>query len=245
MDYDNDFDDERCQTSLGSIHFRVHRGAGQKLIFLHGLGGTTLVWKRLMEHMPKDLSVYLIDLLGHGESDAPDTDYTISAQFQVLREFIAQQNNGDSYIFGHSYGGWIAAYYASQPYTCKGIILEDAAGLKENLEDILSSGRADEYRAELLKSAVEFGNREEVMRSIIYSNLDEDRLDAGVLSRIRAPTLILWGTNDTVVDPKYSKVFNERIRGSVLELIDGAAHEPHYEQPGKVGDAILGFIAHK
>ena len=125
MDYDKDFEDGFEYTSMGALHFMHHPGTKEKIIFLHGMGANTKVWSKLVQFLPDGLDVFLIDLLGHGKSDAPEMDYTVSNQFQALREFIAAQNNGNSFIFGHSYGGWIAAYYASQPYTCKGIILED------------------------------------------------------------------------------------------------------------------------
>src|ERR1700719_471209 len=137
MDYERDFEEGYEYTSLGTLHFRRHPGPKEKIIFLHGIGSNMRTYKRLMEFLPAELDIFLLDLLGHGESDAPQIDYTISSQFQALREFISLQNNGDSFIFGHSYGGWIAAYYASQATTCKGIILEDSAGAKPFFDDLL------------------------------------------------------------------------------------------------------------
>jgi pimeloyl-ACP methyl ester carboxylesterase len=243
MDYDA-FEDGFTYTSLGEIHFKHHPGTGEKLIFLHGLGGTTLVWKRLMGLLPGDLDIYLVDLLGHGQSAAPDVDYTVSVQFQALREFISLQNNGYSYIFGHSYGAWVAAYYASQPCTCKGLILEDSPGLKEIFDDIHTTGILESMQEQLLRVALEMGNKEEVMRSIIYANFDEDQLTTEVLSNIKQQTLILWGANDEMTPLKYGMILQSKIKGSQLEIIDGAGHDAHYEQPEKVRNAILKFIGH-
>jgi pimeloyl-ACP methyl ester carboxylesterase len=245
MDYDTDFEDDYCYTSLGAIHFKHHSGNKAKLIFLHGLGGTTQVWERLMGIMPADIDVYLVDLLGHGGSDAPDVDYTISVQFQVLREFIAIQNNGDSYIFGNSYGGWVAAYYASQPCTSKGIILEDAAGLKENFDEINGSNQIDFYRKSMLKQLLEINNNKEyVIKSILYNNFDEDRLTTEMLSEINTRALILWGAQDALISPKYADIFRKKIKNSEMVIIDGAGHEPHYEQPEKTMEELLKFIGY-
>ena len=243
MDYDS-FEDGFTSTSLGEMHFKHHPGLGEKLIFLHGLGGTTLVWKRLMSFLPDELDVCLVDLMGHGQSAAPDVDYTISLQFQALREFISLQNNGYSYIFGHSYGAWLAAYYASQPCTCKGLILEDAPGLKEALDDARAGGRLASIQEHLLRTTLELGNKEEVMKSIIYANFDEDALTTGVLSEIKQRTLILWGADDQIVPLKYGMILQSKIKDSMLEIIEGAGHEAHYEQPEKVKDALLKFIGY-
>jgi len=243
MDYDKDFEDGFEYTSLGAIHFMHHPGEGKRIIFLHGMGASTKAWTKLVQYLPDNLDIFLIDLLGHGASDAPiDIDYTVSNQFQALREFIALQNNGDSFIFGHSYGAWVAAYYASQPHGCKGIILEDAAGLKENFDSIMESG-AEEFKERMLKQLLATkGNRDYVFNSIINSDFKEDQLTQEMLSSIKVPTKIIWGSNDEAVDIAYAKIFNERIRGSSLSIVEGAGHEPHYTNPEDVCKIIMEFI---
>ena len=199
MDYNKDFEDGFEYTSLGALHFMHHPGVKEKIIFLHGVGANTKVWSRLVQCLPDELDIFLIDLLGHGQSDAPaDTDYTVSNQFQALREFIALQNNGDSYLFGHSYGAWIAAYYASQPCGCKGIILEDAAGLAESFADIPESG-VEEFKSNMLKSMLAINNNKEyVFRNLIDSDFKEDQLTKELLSSISLKTKIIWGSDDKI-----------------------------------------------
>ena len=167
MDYEKDFLDMYGNTSLGNIHYRHHGGAGEKIIFLHGFGMDTRVWSRLVEYLPDELDITLVDLLGYGLSDAPDVDYTVSTQFQILKEFIALKNNQKGYIFGHSYGGWIAAYYAAQPNTCKGIILEDAAGLKSYFDSITDMSMAEDYKEMQIKNAMRLNsNRVHVIKAL-------------------------------------------------------------------------------
>ncbi len=243
MDYDSDFTDEFAQTSLGDMHFKHHKGGGEKIIFIHGLGGSTMAWKRLMELMPDDLDIYLVDMLGHGQSAAPDVDYTISIQFQFLREFIALQNNGDSFIFGHSYGGWVASYYASQPCGLKGLILEDTAGIKEQLDDLASSGRLQTDKERLLASVMELNNnKESVMRSAIFSDQQNETISGEMLAAIKKPVRLIWGRNDAIVPLNYGIILSKKLN-SKIDIIDGAGHEPHYEQPAKVKTSLMEFIS--
>lgn len=243
MDYEKDFEDGYEHTSVCALHFRHHPGTREKIIFLHGIGSNTKAWKRLMEYLPSELDIFLIDLLGHGESDAPQIDYTISTQFQALREFIAMQNNGDSYLFGHSYGGWIAAYYASQPTGCKGIMLEDCAGEKEFFDELLKSGNKDKYNENLLNLAMMVsGNKEYVLKSIIELGTTEDQLDHNLLSQINTRTMIIWGGDDKVLDPKYAQILSEEIKGSTLKIINGAGHDPHFTNAKEISDLIMLFI---
>jgi pimeloyl-ACP methyl ester carboxylesterase len=166
----------------------------------------------------------------------------VSNQFQALREFIALQNNGDSYIFGHSYGAWIAAYYASQPCGCKGIILEDAPGLAESFADIPANG-IDEFKSNMLKSILAINNNKEyVFKNLIDSEFKEDQLTKELLSSISAKTKIIWGSDDKILDKRYAPILNERIKGSTLSIIEGAGHEPHYTNPEEVCKIILEFI---
>lgn len=243
MDYEKDFLDMYADTSLGKIHYRYHDGAGKKIIFIHGFGMDTRVWSRLLEHLPNDLDVTLIDLLGYGLSEAPYIDYTVSTQFQMLKEFIALRNASDSYIFGHSYGGWVAAYFAAQPCTCRGIILEDAAGMKIYFDSIIDTGMANDYKEAQIKSAMKLNsNREHVIRSTVNSDFAEDQLTPELLSRIDKRVLIIWGGEDDIIEKKFAIMLNEGIRNSRLEFVDGAKHNPHYSDPEKVALLILDFI---
>ncbi|MGD0729099.1 MAG: alpha/beta hydrolase [Candidatus Micrarchaeaceae archaeon] len=243
MDYDKDFEDGFEYTSLGALHFKHHPGTKEKIIFLHGIGADVKVWSKLVQYLPSDLDIFLIDLLGHGESDAPHIEYTVSSQFQALREFIALQNNGDSYIFGHSYGGWIAAYYASQPCSSKGIILEDSAGSKEFFEQLSSSGKSKEYNEKLFNNVMIMNsNKDYVIRSILDFDISEDQLTTELLSDIKTKTLVLWGANDTVIDKSYGQNIAKAITSSELKVIDGAGHDPHYTNPKEVSDAIMQFM---
>lgn len=196
-----------------------------------------------MQFMPDSLDIFLIDLLGHGESDAPQIDYTISNQFQALREFMALRNNGDSYLFGHSYGAWIAAYYASQPYTCKGIILEDAAGIKETFDDIIKRNDVEKYKEMLLHGTLAINNNKDyVMKSILDLNFGQDALTAENLTAISVRAQIIWGGDDPLINKSYAQVLKDGIKNSKLEIIDGAGHDPHYTHPEIVAKIITDFI---
>ncbi len=241
MDYETDFDDGYAGTSVGKIYYRHHKGEGEKLILLHGLGANARSWKNLMFFMPDTLDIYLIDLLGHGNSDKPKIDYTISMQVQMLREFIALNNNGDSYLMGHSYGAWICAYYASQPYSAKGLILEDAAGLKLFFDDLQISGTLQQEKEEVLKQTLQMNGNE---KYVIQSALDNrnEFLDETNLSKITQKTLVLWGSDDSTLNVKYAEEFKKQIPNSDLQYIEGGGHTPHFTRPKQVSEKIINFI---
>ncbi|MGI0141802.1 MAG: alpha/beta fold hydrolase [Candidatus Micrarchaeales archaeon] len=242
MDYDKDFEEGYTHSSLGKIYYKRHHANGKKIIFIHGLGGTTKAWAKLMRFMPDDLDISLIDLLGHGKSDAPsDVRYTVSEQVQVLMEFISDQNCGSSCIVGHSYGGWVAAYYASYPYPSLSFVLEDSAGLEEEEEAFAKKLDGDEYKEKFLDTLMMMNNKEFVMRSVLNAAREEELSDE-VLARIKKPTLIVWGSDDKVISMKYATSFNQKIKGSKLEIIDGAGHDSHYTNPEEFAKRVLDFV---
>jgi pimeloyl-ACP methyl ester carboxylesterase len=60
--------------------------------------------------------------------------------------------------------------------------------------------------------------------------------------RIAAPTLIVWGKADRIIAAAYAEEFAARIAGARIELIEGAGHLPHLEQPDAVVQAVRRFL---
>ena len=243
MDYEKDFADETYETSHGKLYSKHHGGGGKKVVFLHGIGANTKAWVKLVEALPNELDVYLLDLLGHGNSDAPRIGYTIGIQTEILNEFIRGHDMLDPCLVGHSYGGWIAAYYAAYYDSLGGLVLMDSAGAKEFYDDIGRSGKQKEYGEEFLRALLQVnGNREYVMRSILENALAGEHLDGSVLGMISTKTLIVWGSEDDTVDIKYGRMINGGIKGSRMEVIGGGGHNSHYSHAGEVGRLLLDFI---
>ncbi len=242
MNFNKDFEDGRVNTTLGALHYKRHKGDGKTIVFLHGFGASVLSWKRAMELLPSDYNVYLIDLLGHGLSDAPEIDYTVKAQAETLWEFFEAENLSGFYLVGHSYGGWIAAYYTSK-YSIAGLVLEDATGLKEAFDQIVAAGREEEFKKTFFKLAMGFaGNKEYVVRSILDSDFNEDQLTDDVLAEISEPTLIIWGSRDIMLSPENAKLFKSKIKNSTIDIISGAGHDGHYTNPQEFVDYLIGFV---
>jgi pimeloyl-ACP methyl ester carboxylesterase len=50
------------------------------------------------------------------------------------------------------------------------------------------------------------------------------------IHRIAAPTLIVWGKQDSLISSVYAAEFGRRITGSRIEVIDQCGHIPQMEQ---------------
>lgn len=63
------------------------------------------------------------------------------------------------------------------------------------------------------------------------------------IHRISAPTLIVWGAADGIIDPAYAQEFAKFISGSRVELIDRAGHLPHLENGPSAEKTVSDFLA--
>ena len=64
----------------------------------------------------------------------------------------------------------------------------------------------------------------------------------GRLARIAAPTLVLTGTADAVVDPRNSPLLAERIANAELETIEGAGHLVFWERTEEFAALVERFL---
>jgi pimeloyl-ACP methyl ester carboxylesterase len=116
--------------------------------------------------------------------------------------------------------------------------------VKEQFDDIAAAGETETQREAMLRSVLMInGNKEYVIRSILNSERGPEELSAELLSKITKPVKLIWGGQDETVPLKYGMLLNRELPGSTIDIIDAAGHEPHYDQPEKVKDAIVGFVA--
>ncbi len=66
--------------------------------------------------------------------------------------------------------------------------------------------------------------------------------DVTRIKSVAAPTLIIWGRDDRIVDVRTATRFQQDIAGSQLLVIDDAGHSVHMEKPDAVNRAITSFL---
>ena len=62
------------------------------------------------------------------------------------------------------------------------------------------------------------------------------------LYRVKAPTLLVWGAQDRLVDPAYGDAFVAAIPDARLEVVDGAGHLPQLEQIERTTAVVTEFF---
>jgi len=76
-----------------------------------------------------------IDFPGFGESDKPETDYSIEWFTQIIEKFLAEKKLDQVNVVGHSMGGLVALNLAAQPSSrVKKLVVTDAVGISDKAE---------------------------------------------------------------------------------------------------------------
>ena len=87
------------------------------------------------------------------------------------------------------------------------------------------------------------GNREAT--GIRFARRFVDEAAAERARTIAAPTLIIFGKQDQLINPSAAASFNERIAGSEVMLMDGVGHLPMEEAPEATAAAISEFLGRR
>lgn len=87
-------------------------GEGEPVILLHGIAHSCRAWDRLIVPLAGHHDVIAIDLPGCGQSDKPDTDYSLGNQAAAVRHVLDALSLDLVTIIGHSLGGGVAMTFS-------------------------------------------------------------------------------------------------------------------------------------
>jgi len=103
------------------LYYELHKGdAGinadatdkDALLFIHGLGSSTLDWQLQVEAFKSNYTVITIDVRGHGQTSKPAGPYSIRQFTDDIARMLSLLNISPVHIVGLSMGGMIATQMA-------------------------------------------------------------------------------------------------------------------------------------
>ncbi|MDQ1319935.1 MAG: hypothetical protein QG655_1178 [Actinomycetota bacterium] len=108
----------------------LDEGEGEVILLLHGIAGSSQTWRSLIRPLSRHYRVVAPDLLGHGDSTKPRTDYSLGAFSVLLRDFLDELGIARATLVGHSLGGGIAMQFIYQhPDYGQRLVLIGSGGL--------------------------------------------------------------------------------------------------------------------
>lgn len=240
-----------------SVHYATAGHGPVTLVLIHGSGGSAAVWQPQMDGLAGIARIVAVELPGHGRT-AGDGIGSIEQAAAIVRGAVDTLGAGRVVIGGHSMGGAVAQQFAlDSPDRTAGCVLVGTGARLRVMAKIFELIDTDYPAAVrfITDRAVAPGASEAVRTSVYEQTL---RTPARVLrgdfaachafdvmdrvSDIRAPTLVVCGTEDELTPPKYAEFLRSRIAGAGLALVSGAGHYVQLERPTEVTRAIAGFL---
>ncbi len=230
----------------GSVYF-VSEGRAEArptMVLIHGANDQAGTWAPIVP-MLAQYRLIVPDLAGHGES-APSTGPIpiplIVDRLHAVIEDAGRPGFSPASLVGNSMGAWIALLYALEhPNRVERLVLEAGGGLMRPLGVPLTATNRDD--AMVILRAVHGPNAvlpdwavDALLRRAVDApmlRLTEHQFVDGRLGEIRVPTTVIWGADDGVVPRAYVEAVRDGIAGARLEVIEGAAHIPHAQQPAR------------
>jgi pimeloyl-ACP methyl ester carboxylesterase len=254
---------------LEGIHVEEH-GSGAPLVLVHGLGGSTAIWRTVLPLLAERFRVIAYDLRGLGRSGPPPDPYTMDELVADLDAVVGDVAGERVALVGHSLGAAVAlAYAAGHGARLRAVVgvsapsittEEQAVALRQRARRALDEGM--EAIAELhatvgLPAEFRAAQPEETAayRAVIAAGRPEGyaalcgviaELDlTAALGRIDVPVLLVQGALDPIVPPAAARATAEGIAGCELVELEGCGHVVPIERPAELAALAAGFVARR
>lgn len=230
-----------------TVHYQVV-GAGEPVILVHGLSGSTLWWRRNIGQLAERYQVYLVDLPGFGAMRHLRARFAVAHAASWLARWMQAIHLPHAHFVGHSMGGYACMRLAvSRPELVRTLVLAAPAGVPayhsvyHEVIPVIASVRSvtPSFLPLLTLDALRMGpamlvrTAKELIREDIR----------GAMGAIAAPTLLIWGEHDTLVPPWCGDVLLQGISQSRLLILPDAGHVVMYDRPAEFNTALLSFLA--
>jgi pimeloyl-ACP methyl ester carboxylesterase len=209
--------------------------ANETVVFMHGLGGTHIGYRELIDKLAEKYFVYAPHIPSFGYSTAPlkfDIENYIDNLWQV---FSTYKIKNKATIIGHSFGGAIATKMLLRDQSMfEKLVLINSAGISpkddtEYLDWILKTMDVSRKFLRNIKTDKKMIKR--TFQDIILSTvrLKDIYKTAGIIislnmledfARVEVPTSLLWSRQDNYFPLEVAERINKTITGSHLKIVD-------------------------
>ncbi|TGL63903.1 alpha/beta hydrolase [Leptospira ognonensis] len=233
----------------------------ETLLAIHGFGGDKDHWTRFSKYLTEDYRVISPDLPGFGEnSRIQGESYSIKSQVQRLHAFATKIGLKKYHILGNSMGGSIAGVYAATyPDEVTSLTLFDNAGVdgpepselyklvKEGKPNPLLVGSVEDFDRLMKFSFVNPPYIPGALKTYFTERAIENRnWNEGIFTQIRAegfplepllpkikaPTLVIWGREDRVIDKSCTIPMDKKLKSPhKIYILPDVGHAPMIEVP--------------
>jgi pimeloyl-ACP methyl ester carboxylesterase len=251
----------------GKVPLAVHvKGDGPAVVFFHGPWGLT--WGPFLDALARTFTVYAPEHPGTTPG-APDTIHQVDSLWDLVLcydEMLEQLRLPEAMAVGHSFGAMMACEVAAaRPARIRRLALIDPIGFWRDDAPVVNwmllapteipahvFRDAEGPAAKALFAVPEDPDQGALARTrITWAMGCTGKFiwpipDKGLKKRIHriaeTPALLVWGQDDRLVPRVYADEFARRLARSRVEVVKGAGHAPHLEQPEAVAGLVQAFL---
>ena len=239
------------------LHYE-ETGQGQPLILMHGWGCNTRTVASIAATAAQTHHVFNVDFPGFGQTPEPPAVWGVEEYTQLIEKFARALGIERPVLIGHSFGGRVGILYASRNAVDK-LILVDAAGVKPRRKPkyyfkVYTFKTAKWLANHLLPQATaqsliekwrgggsaDYRQASPRMRAILSKVVNEDLCH--VMPAIKAPTLLVWGENDTATPLHDAKKMASLIPDAGLVQFPGCGHYSFLDNPVQFRAVLNSFL---
>jgi pimeloyl-ACP methyl ester carboxylesterase len=244
------------------IHYKSYGKGDEAIVLIHGWGGNLELWS---EHIAQLRSsgnrVVALSLPGHGESDKPQTTYSMDYYARAVEAVMRDAKVKRAVLVGHSMGTPVMRqFYRKYPQKTLALVIVDGAlrpfGDKKLMDGIMAGFRGPNYR--------EVGKQ--MFAGMSGPNLSAEIRDRIQVSFMNTPQHVLVGAMEGMADdsifggdkisvpvlavmakspfwPADTEQFYRSIAPTLdFQMWDGVGHFLQMEKPAQFDEAVIAFL---
>lgn len=237
-------------------------GEGKPMILMHGWGCNADTLASVEKTAAESHRVYNIDFPGFGQSPEPTQVWGVEDYTRALENFVRLLGIEKPVLLGHSFGGRVGILYSSRNPVDR-LVLVDAAGVKprrplsyyvkvysfklmKRLYTLIygKEGAAKRIEAERARrGSADYQSASPRMRAILSKVVNEDLCH--VMPAIKAPTLLIYGENDTATPVRDAKKIESLVPDAGLVVFPGCGHYSFLDNPYQFAAVLRSFLTNE
>ncbi len=244
---------------------------GAPLVLIHGYTDNARDWVPLVPYLSGRFRLLLVDLRGHGRSGKPECCYTRFDFAYDIKLLLDRLQISQADIVGHSLGSMVAQTFAEvwPERTRRVVLIASTGGPRPGAP---AHKPAYDYATEIRKLHEpidpdspfmiawwssptpvdpDFLRRQRQDAAAIPLRVWLAVLDQGIvdtdlqrtLPRLTAPTLLIWGSKDPIMEEQERQTLREGLPKAQVEILEGLGHNPIWEDPARCARLINAFLS--
>lgn len=237
----------------------TRQGSGAPVLLLHGWGCNTDTMASIAATVAQTNTAISVDFPGFGLTPEPDSVWGVEQYTRLIEKLAKKLGLQCPTLIGHSFGGRVSIVYASRNATDK-VILVDAAGvppirpikyyfkvysykLLKRLTLLIygkDKGTRRIQQMQAKRGSADYAAASPRMRAILSKVVNEDL--RSLMPSIEAPTLLIWGENDTATPMRDARIMEKLIPGAALVSFPGCGHYSFLDNPRQFAAVLNSFL---